>query len=128
MQLNHIDLQVPDVLEAAAFFERHFQFEVHGNRRSPAIAILTGPGDFTLVLQRRGEADGPYPDGFHIGFIVGDVATVYDKHAAIVAAGVDCGSVSENGRGVMFYFKAPGDILIEVSCRRRPLPAARAGG
>ncbi|WP_437979690.1 VOC family protein [Sorangium sp. So ce117] len=127
MQLNHIDLQVPDVLETAAFFERHFQFEVHGNRHSPAIAILTGPGDFTLVLQRRREADGPYPEGFHIGFIVGDLATVYDKHAAIVAAGIDSGPVSENGRGVMFYFKAPGDILIEVSCRRRPLPAVRAG-
>ena len=53
MQLNHIDLQVPDVQEAAAFFERWFGFELTSNRDSPAIAILRGEGDFTLVLQRR---------------------------------------------------------------------------
>ncbi|APR86186.1 Lactoylglutathione lyase [Minicystis rosea] len=126
MQLNHLDLQVPDVLATAAFFERHFQFEIHGNRTSPAIAILTGPGDFTLVLQQKRATDGPYPEGFHIGFIVDDDVTVRRKHAEIVAAGIESGDVSESNRGVMFYFKAPGDILIEVSCRRRPLPPVRA--
>lgn len=128
MQLNHLDLQVPDVIAAAAFFERHFQFEVHGNRSSPAIAILSGEGGFTLVFQRRREADGPYPEGFHVGFLVGDEAAVREKHAAITAAGVESGPVTVNNRGVMFYCKAPGDVLVEVSCRRRELPPVRAGG
>ncbi|MFT3768156.1 MAG: VOC family protein [Minicystis sp.] len=128
MQLNHLDLQVPDVIASAAFFERHFRFEVHGNRASPAIAILTGEGGFTLVLQRRRDEDPPYPEGFHIGFLVGDEATVHAKHAEITAAGVESSDVQSNGRGVMFYFKAPGDILIEVSCRRRALPPVHAAG
>jgi catechol 2,3-dioxygenase-like lactoylglutathione lyase family enzyme len=125
VQLNHLDVQVPNVLETAAFFERHFQFEIHGNRLSPAIAILEGQGGFILVLQRV--PDAAYPEGFHIGFLVAHEAEVHEKHASLAAAGVACGEVQRNGRGVMFYFKAPGGVLVEVSHRPRPLPPVRAG-
>lgn len=118
MKLNHLDLQVPDVPEAAAFFARHFQFEQHGNRQSPAIAILLGEDGFVLVLQRRRDPTERYPEGFHIGFLVADEAVVREKHAELRAAGVACGDVAVNGRGVMFYFEAPGGVLVEVSKRR----------
>ena len=33
-----------------------------------------GEGGFTLVLQKKKRADEAYPEGFHCGFIVDDVA------------------------------------------------------
>jgi catechol 2,3-dioxygenase-like lactoylglutathione lyase family enzyme len=113
--LNHVDLQVPDVQLTAAFFEAHFGFTRLGNQRSPAIAILEGPGPFTLVLQH--DAAPRYPEGFHIGFIVETLELVHAQHARM--AGVErVGRVQVNGRGTMFYARAPGEVTVEVSCRR----------
>ena len=116
MLLNHLDLQVPDVRETAAFFEAHFGFRQQGNQGSPAIAILMGDGPFTLVLQHRD--DSQYPEGFHLGFIVETPDEVHARHAQLRAAGVDCSDVQVNGRGTMTYLRAPGGVLVEVSCRK----------
>jgi len=118
MKLNHLDLLVPDVHAAVDFFERHFDFEMCSNRASPAIAILSDRAGFTLVLQRKKRESEAYPEGFHIGFIVDDDETVRSAHARMVADGVASSGVIQNGRGVMFYCTAPGDITVEVSCRR----------
>jgi catechol 2,3-dioxygenase-like lactoylglutathione lyase family enzyme len=118
MYLNHLDLQVPDVPATAAFFERHFGFTIQGNRTSPAIIILAGEGGFTLVLQRRRDGES-YPEGFHCGFIVEDEARVRRQHALLTGAGVECSDLIVNGRGTIFYLRAPGDFTIEVSCRPR---------
>ena len=118
MLLNHIDLQVPDVQQTAAFFAAHFGFQRLGNLNSPAIAILSGPGPFTLVLQKLKPAEASYPEGFHIGFIVDAPDAVRAQHGRMRAAGVEMlGEVQVNGRGTMFYLTAPGGVTIEVSCR-----------
>lgn len=118
MHLNHLDLQVPDVPATAAFFARHFDFRILGNRASAALIILAGDGGFTLVLSRR--ADGErYPDGFHVGFIVDDGDDVRARHFRLTDAGVACGELREDGRGLRFYLRAPGDVTIEVSCPRK---------
>jgi len=119
MFLNHLDLQVPDVPATAAFFERYFGLTIQGNRTSPAIIILSDERDFTLVLQRRRRDDEAYPEGFHCGFLVDDVALVRQLHARLVADGVACSDVIENNRGVMVYVRAPGDITVEISHRTR---------
>lgn len=116
MKLNHIDLQVPDVQEAAAFFERWFAFEQLSNRQSPAIAILRGAGDFTLVLQRRAAGER-YPEGFHIGFLLDEESQVLAFHARARAAGLAISEVQRNGRGTLTYLRGPGELLIEVSHR-----------
>jgi catechol 2,3-dioxygenase-like lactoylglutathione lyase family enzyme len=116
MQLNHIDLQVPDVQEAAAFFERWLGFELASNRGSPAIAILRGEGGFSLVLQRRAEGE-KFPENFHIGFLREDEASVLDFHARARHAGLPISDVQRNNRGTLTYLRGPGEILIEVSCR-----------
>jgi catechol 2,3-dioxygenase-like lactoylglutathione lyase family enzyme len=121
MHLNHLDLQVPDVPSTAAFFEQHFAFTILGNRTSPAIILLRGEDGFSLVLQRLHGEHLAYPDGFHIGFLVDDVAAVEDRHALLVASGAAPGPVTTNHRGTMFYLHAPGGILVEVSCRRADL-------
>ena len=114
MKLNHLDLQVPDVQALATFLADHFDFERASNPASPAIAHLTDRKGFSLVLQRRRDAQ-PYPDGFHIGFIVAGVAGVRAQHARLTAAGFAIGEITETGRGTMFYVTAPGDVLVEVS-------------
>lgn len=118
MKLNHIDLQVADVQEAATFFERFFGFEHVSNRSSPAIAILRGEDGFTLVLQRRAEG-GRYPETFHIGFLLDDEARVVEVHRQLREAGVAVGDVQRNGRGTLVYLRGPSELLIEVSCHRR---------
>ena len=116
MQLNHIDLQVPDVQEAASFFERWFGFEHTSNRGSPAIAILRGEGGFSLVLQRRAPEE-KYPEGFHIGFLVEDEAEVLQFHRRAREAALTISDVQKNNRGTLTYLRGPGEILIEVSYR-----------
>jgi len=123
MQLNHADLQVANVPETAAFFERHFDFEIQTNRNSTAVIVLSDRCGFILVLQRKKDPAEVYPAGFHIGFRVDDVAIVHEKRARLLEGGVEVGDILENNRGVMFYFTAPGDLLIEVSCPK-PLPVA----
>jgi catechol 2,3-dioxygenase-like lactoylglutathione lyase family enzyme len=116
MLLNHIDLQVPDVQETAAFFERWLGFTHTTSRTSPAIAILRGEGGFVLVLQRRGEGEA-YPEGFHVGCVVDGEETVVDFHRRVSEAGVAISPITRNNRGTMTYCHAPGGVLVEVSCR-----------
>ncbi len=117
MHLNHLDLQVHDVQSTAAFFERHFGFRLQTSRTSPAIAILEGDGPFVLVLQRRKD-ETPYPNDFHLGFLVPDVATVERMHAALVAEHADVSAIDVNARGTMIYCRHDG-FLVEVSCRSK---------
>lgn len=117
MKLNHIDLQVPDVQETASFFERWLGFTHRSSRTSPAIAILGGEDGFVLVLQRKKD-DAPYPDGFHVGFLIDREDDVIDFQRRAREAGLQVSDVDRNARGTMVYCMAPGGILIEVSCRR----------
>lgn len=118
MKLNHLDLQVSDVQRTVAFFERYFDLELQTSRTSPAIAILSDREGFVLVLQRRKSDADAYPEGFHLGFLVDDDATVRRVHARAREDGVEVSDVIENNRGVMIYFRAPDGYAVEVSCRR----------
>jgi hypothetical protein len=124
MNLNHLDLQVPDVLAASYFFTHYFDFVQTSNLQSMAIAILTNEEGFVLVIQKNYEAR--YPENFHLGFMVSAEDTVRRLHSRIKAARSDTtGDVFVNGRGVMFYCKAPGDILVECSYHK-PQTLAKA--
>lgn len=113
MKLNHLDLDVPDVQATAAFFVDHFGFSRSSNATSPALAILTDEAGLVLVLQRREAGDDSGALG-HVGFYVDTVEEVHAHHTRIPGAG----EVQSNGRGTMFYVRAPGGVLIEVNCRR----------
>lgn len=116
MNLNHIDLQVSDVQATVLFFERLLGFTLTSSRTSPAIAILTNDEGFSLVLQRAKGTAG-YPEGFHVGCMVGTVEEVVAFHAKARDAGYHVSDVDTNNRGTMVYCRAP-DVLVEVSCRR----------
>ena len=119
MQLNHLDLPVPDVAVTAAFFTTHFGFRLVDTRGNNGFALLTGSGGFALVLtRRRAEGVQDFPDTFHIGFIVESDAAVHALHARLQVAGVpELPPVSFQRGATLFYVHAPGGVLVEVSHR-----------
>ena len=118
MNINHLDLQVSDVPGHGAFFERLFGLECQTSRTSPAIAILKDPGGFLLVLQRKKRPDEAYPEGFHLGFLVGDVGIVESIQKRAQAEGIEVSDIIRNSRGVMIYCRAPDGFSVEVSVRK----------
>lgn len=122
MRLNHLDLPVPDIAEARAFFERWLGFRHLQTLGDNGLSILRDDAGLVLVLSRlqRGGAQA-FPQGFHIGFHLADEAAVTALHAALAAAGL-AGEPPVHQRGAFaFYFDAPGGILVEIA--HRPAPA-----
>lgn len=118
MHLNHLDLQVTDVIATAALLEDLLGLRVVSNRGSAAIAILDDGNGFTLVLQRRKRDDERYPEGFHFGCLVADEPTVIDFQARARGRGLDVSDVQRNGRGTLCYARIGDGILLEVSWHR----------
>lgn len=116
VRINHLDLQVLDVPASVVMFEQVFGLQLQSNRRSPALAILGDGHGFVLVLQRRDAV--AYPDDFHLGFLVDDVAAVHAAHARARAAGLPAADVVTDNRSTRTYCRAPEGYLIEVSCPR----------
>ena len=115
MQLNHIDLPVPDVAAATAFFVDGFGFTLAEQRGNHGMAILTSPG-MVLVLTRSTEA--VYPPSFHIGFLQPSADAVQAAYAHLLASGIAVPEAPKTMRGsLLFYCYAPGGVLVEVSHR-----------
>ena len=117
MQLNHLDLSVPDVAAAASFFESAFDFTLLQTKGRDGMAILRGSAGFTLVLTRAVEPC--YPKTFHIGFLQDSEQAVHNAHARVTAAGVAVANPPALMRDSFgFYCHVPGgSILVEVSYR-----------
>jgi catechol 2,3-dioxygenase-like lactoylglutathione lyase family enzyme len=121
MQLKHLNLVVPDVPQAQAFFETFFDFQYGQNKNSNTLTILRDPNDFVLVITRL-TADDPatYPRWFHIGFMADNPEQVHAKYEQLLAAGVALEQKPRVLHGsLVFYFHAFDYLLTEVSC---PLP------
>jgi catechol 2,3-dioxygenase-like lactoylglutathione lyase family enzyme len=118
MKLNHLDLQVRDVLASVRYFEQWFGLACRTNPGSKAIAVLSDGEGFVLVLQRAAEGEDRYPDGFHLGFLLDDVESVHALQARARQGGAEVSDVIVNGRGTMIYFTAPEGYRVEVSCQR----------
>ena len=119
MQLNHIDLSVPDVALTATFFKTAFEFVEIQTKGNAGMTILKGIGGFELVLTRTQQTDVPlYPKTFHIGFLVSSEQDVKDAYLRLTGAGIELSQPPRLVRGnLMFYCHAPGGILVEVSHR-----------
>jgi catechol 2,3-dioxygenase-like lactoylglutathione lyase family enzyme len=117
LRLNHLDLQVRDVPATVALFERLFDLRCTSNPTSPALAFMTDGAGFTLVVQRKQRDDDAYPEDFHFGFLVDEVAPVHRTRERAIAAGLACSEVIVNNRGTMVYVRVPDGFLVEVSCR-----------
>jgi catechol 2,3-dioxygenase-like lactoylglutathione lyase family enzyme len=119
MKLNHANLAVADVGATIAFFERFLGFTVLANRNDAFAVLDDGHGFvFNLMVPAKGEVVA-CSRNFHLGFFVADEAAVRDKHAELVAGGVETGDIQFHKRGptgsVGFYCMTPGGFLIEVA-------------
>ena len=59
-----------------------------------------------------------YPETFHVGFYVDDVAAVEAKRDELAVAGLSPGDIHDagrSGRGTHFYCTAPGDVVVEIA-------------
>jgi catechol 2,3-dioxygenase-like lactoylglutathione lyase family enzyme len=119
MKLNHINLPIDDVDTTRQFFEQFFNFKCLEIKGDNALAILKGEDDFILVLMSKAfnkNAEISYPDAFHIGFLVKSDAQVDAAYQRLIAGN----AVPEKPPGKIrgqygFYFRAPGNLLIEVT-------------
>jgi catechol 2,3-dioxygenase-like lactoylglutathione lyase family enzyme len=115
MQLNHLDLAVPDLAAAVAFFEHGFGFKVV-NSFGDDLRILLGEGRFVLALTRC--AEPRYPESFHIGFLQPSADAVTEAYQRLRDAGIAVASAPASSHGAfLFHCRAPGGVLVEVSWR-----------
>lgn len=116
MQLNHLDLSVPDVAASAAFFSHGFGFTLVEELGNHGMAILHGQDGFVLVLTRC--AEPVYPKTFHIGFLLPSEDALKTAYARLLAADVEVPAAPALMRGaLLFYCRVPGGILVEVAHR-----------
>lgn len=119
MQLNHIDLAVPDTTLTATFFKSAFGFIEIQTKGNAGMIILREEGGFELILTRIRETNlSLYPTTFHIGFLVSSEQEVHDAYSRATATGIERLQPPRVVRGhLMFYCHAPGRIPVEVSHR-----------
>jgi len=121
MQLKHLNLTTSDVMDLAAVFERFFGFKRLLERGSGALAILSNEDGFVLTLMKLKKDDpAVYPETFHVGFYVDELAAVEAKRNELLAGGLAAGEIQDarrSGRGAHFYCPAPGGIVIEIATR-----------
>ncbi|GAB3934810.1 VOC family protein [Larkinella terrae] len=117
MKLNHLNLCVPDVAEATAFFESIFHFQCLETKGKNMLAVLYGEDGFILVLSNLQKAtEINYPPDFHLGFLVKEPEDVHEIYQRLLAAGVAVEREPRPIRGSLgFYFAGPGNVMIEVS-------------
>ena len=85
------------------------------------LAVLVDEAGFSLILSNFDRQHPPvYPKDFHLGFIQESKEQVEGLHQRLVAAGHEAAQPRSMHGSWGFYFHAPGEILIEVSC---PAPA-----
>lgn len=120
MNLNHLDLPVPNTRKSQAFFVRHFGFRPVFSRDDGLIVLVDEDG-FALTLSPiASESHLSYPDGFHVGLSVDSKDELLETHGSLVAAGVPIARpIGELGGALAFHCHAPGAILIEVAYRPR---------
>lgn len=119
MKLNHLDLDISNVPQARDFFVKYFDF-ICLTDNSDKMSILQGSDGFVLVSTKIKSSNASNTaTQFHIGFILDEVIEVEEKYQQLKDSGIELPlSLIKNKRGTMFYFNAPGGILVEVSCRQ----------
>lgn len=116
MHINHIDIPVPEVAATRDFFVRHLGFTHRQTRGRDGIAILHDDAGTVLTLSKSKAASAP-KDGFHIGFHLETRTAVDRLYSELKENLVPVGDEPKSMRGAwLFYFEAPGSLLIEVAC------------
>ena len=117
MQMNHIDIPVPDVAATRDFFVEHMDFQHLETKGRDGLSILKDGGGNVLVLSRATSGAAP-ADGFHIGFLLNSRAAVDAAYERLRLRGGRIANAPNAMHGAwLFYLEAPGPILIEIAHR-----------
>jgi catechol 2,3-dioxygenase-like lactoylglutathione lyase family enzyme len=121
MQFEHLNLATSDVIGLVDLFEQFFGFKRLLEQGSGALVILGNDEEFVLNLMKLKKDDpAVYPDTFHVGFYVDDLAAVEAKRTELATAGLilrELHDAARTGRGAHFYCTVPGGITIEIATR-----------
>jgi lactoylglutathione lyase len=119
MRLNHLNLTVPEVAQTRAFFETYFGFRCILERARNALAVLSDESGFILTLNNFEKAtEVEYPGAFHIGFMQESPARVDEIYERVKSGGFNVEPPKEFHGAWTFYFRAPGNFLVEVFHQR----------
>lgn len=122
MNLNHVNLTVPDVRRTREFFETYFGFRCVADRGRDALAVLVEESGFVLTLNNfEKAAEVEYPALFHIGFMQESRERVDEIYRRLEAGGFAAEPPREFHGAWTFYLRAPGGFLVEVLHQHRRL-------
>ncbi len=117
-----MNLVVPDVEATANFFVKYFDFKLQPASNVKYLSVLKGSGGFVLVLSNLPNTPTHnYPKDFHIGFYQTDhhaVDLLYEKLKGDLTTNPTPRNIRDR---YGFYFYAPGEILVEVTCLKNNL-------
>jgi catechol 2,3-dioxygenase-like lactoylglutathione lyase family enzyme len=123
MRLNHLNLTVPDVGGARAFFETYFGLRCVAEKGRDALAILVDESGFVLTLNNFDKAAAvEYPGAFHVGFMQPSRERVDEIYQRLKSGGYAVEPPREFHGAWTFYFTAPGGFLVEVGYQHRSEP------
>lgn len=114
MKLNHINLVVENVAEAANFFETYFSFKCTEIKGDNIVAVLKGSGDFTLVIMKNKKGNPIYPDSFHIGFMLDSEEKVIETYHHLKSGGLVKNEEPKKIRDSFGFYFAFENLMIEV--------------
>ncbi len=113
MKLNHINLTVEDVLVTSTFLETYFGLQAL-KKANPHMALLSDENGM-IVNIFKGDAVS-YPASFHVGFVQENQTRVNELYQRLTADGVQAEEPHKFHGSWTFYFKCPGNFVIEVLC------------
>lgn len=118
MKLNHLNLAVTNVAEAAKFLRKYFGLRgMDKSEDNDNFDVMFDDGNFVLTLMKVGEnAEVNYPPSFHIGFIQESEEKVNEINQQLKNDGFEVKQPRHFHGSWTFYFKAPGGFTIEVLC------------
>lgn len=124
MRLNHLDLHVLDVAVTRDFFCDYLGFTLMETRGANGLSILQDAAGLELVISKPVEKFGagdPITSDiktYHIGFIQSSREEVDELYERLLESNAELWGKPQVIRGGwLFYFVAPGGILVEVGWR-----------
>ena len=114
MKVNHIGFAVTDVTATVTLLETYFNLvKAPGAPCTPKMGFMLNDDGSLFTFFKT--SDAVYPKLFHIGFMQGNVEQVYHIHEKLKAGGFAPEDIREEHGRMTFYFKAPGNFVIEVN-------------
>lgn len=116
MNMNHINLPVPDVAATRDFFSKYFGMKTVLELGKNSLAILRDEGGMVLNLSHFDKkSEIHYHKDFHVGFFLDTREEVDAVHARMAADGVVADPPRKLPGRYAFYIDAPGGFVTEVA-------------